>query len=282
MLFRSVDLNLANTSLFSSEETNDSKYGDALQFGILIPFKRFVFSGYGNLTAVSFNEFYLGNSFNFKFGLAKEITDKLTVGTNLNSGIYWAEGESDWGLSVNLGFVYTYGDLAFMKDFRFGASILNLGKNYTPEAPIGVKNMAATSLPSIAVIKAGVAGTLVQNDVIKLGFSADLSTPYFMNFIADLGLQFSIKDMFFISVAEKLNLVELSHDVKNLLPSVGLIFRFTLDVKNNEYLSKNGWSQSEMSANAAWKQFNESVNAVSYGVDVNLGLKDKAPPVIQL
>ena len=37
-----------------------------------------------------------------------------------------------------------------------------------------------------------------------------------------------------------------------------------------------------MSASVAWKQFNETVNAVSAGVDVNLGLKDETPPVIQL
>ena len=88
--------------------------------------------------------------------------------------------------------------------------------------------------------------------------------------------------MLFISVSEKLNIAELANGVKNLMPSVGLTFRFTFDVKNNDYLNKNGWSQSEMSASVAWRQFNNTVNAVSAGVDVNLGLKDETPPVIQL
>ena len=66
------------------------------------------------------------------------------------------------------------------------------------------------------------------------------------------------------------------------IPAVAFLFKFTFDVKNNEYLESNGWSQSEMSASVAWRQFNETVNAVSAGVDVNLGLKDEAPPVIQL
>ena len=276
-----IDLNLAYTGFVSSDKENSKRYGNAFQAGILIPFKRFVFSGYGNGTMVPFREMYLGDSFNFKAGLAKEITDKLTVGANLNTGIFWGAG-TDWGLSANIGFVYTYGTLGFVQDFRYGASILNLGKNYGQTTLPGIKAGAASSLPTIATIKAGAAGTLVQNDVIKLGASVDLTVPAFMNLIADVGLQFAVKDMLFINVSEKLNIAELTHDVKNIMPSVGLSFRFTFDVKNNDYLNKNGWSQSEMSASVAWKQFNKTVNAVSAGVDVNLGLKDEAPPVIQL
>ena len=276
-----IDLNAAYTGLFSSDESNDKRYGNAFQFGILIPFKRFVFSGYGNGTMVNFNEMKLGNNFDFKFGLAKEITDKLTVGTNLNSGIFWGAG-TDWALSANLGFVYTYGALGFLDDFRYGLSVLNLGKNFGQTSLPGIKDGAVSSLPTIATVKAGAAGTLFGNDIIKLGFSLDFTIPAFMNLITDMGLQFAVKDMLFISVSEKLNIAELAAGVKNLMPSVGLTFRFTFDVKNNDYLNKNGWSQSEMSASVAWRQFNETVNAVSAGVDVNLGLKDEAPPVIQL
>ena len=277
-----IDLNAAYTGLFSSNEENGKKkYGNAFQFGMLIPFKRFVFSGYGNGTMVPFKEMDLGDSFNFKFGLAKEITDKLVVGTNLNSGIFWGAG-TDWALSANLGFVYTFGNLGFMKDFRYGVSVLNLGKNFGQQSLPGIKDGAVSSLPTIATVKAGAAGTLVQNDIIKLGASLDFTIPAFMNLITDLGLQFAVKDMLFISVSEKLNIAELAHGVKNVMPSVGLTFRFTFDVKNNDYMNKNGWSQSEMSASVAWRQFNETVNAVSAGVDVNLGLKDETPPVIQL
>ena len=276
-----IDLNLAYTGLFSSDESNSTRYGNAFQAGILIPFKRFVFSGYGNGSMVPFKEMDLGDSFNFKFGLAKEITDKLIVGANLNSGIFWGAG-TDWSLSANIGFVYSYGNLGFVKDFRYGVSVLNLGKNFGQTTLPGIKEGASSSLQTIATVKAGAAGTLVQNDVIKLGASVDLTIPAFMNVITDLGLQFAVKDMLFISVSEKLNIAELANGVKNIMPSVGLSFRFTFDVKNNDYLNKNGWSQSEMSTSVTWRQFNETVNAVSAGVDVNLGLKDEAPPVIKL
>ena len=159
---------------------------------------------------------------------------------------------------------------------------MNLGKNFGQTTLPGIKEGAVSSLPTIATVKLGTAGTLVQNDIIKLGSSVDLTIPAFMNVIADVGLQFAVKEMLFISVSEKLNIAELANGVKNIMPSVGLTFRFTFDVKNNDYLNKNGWSQSEMSASVAWRQFNDTVNAVSAGVDVNLGLKDETPPVIQL
>ena len=280
-----IDLNVAYTGMVSSNKENakNQRYGNAFQTGILIPAKRFVFSGYINGTMVPFKEMYLGDSFNFKIGLAKEITDKLTVGLNLNTGIFWGAG-TDWALSGNLGFLYNYGNLGFLKNFRYGVSVLNLGKNYNQTSLPGIKGQdeAVSSLPTIATIKAGIGGSFVENDVIKLGFSFDLTTPGFMNLITDMGLQFSVKDMLFISVAEKFNIAELANGVKNVMPSVGLSFRFTFDVKNNDYLQKNGWSQSEMSASVAWKQFNGTINAVSAGVDVNLGLKDETPPVIQL
>ena len=277
-----VDLNLAYTGLVSSDKLNKKRYGNAFQGGLLIPFKRFVFSGYANGTMIPFNELNLGDSFNFKFGLAKEITDKLTVGANVNSGIFWGAG-TDWDLSANIGFVYNCGKVGILKDFRYGVSVLNLGKNFANTSLPGInKDKAVSSLPTIATVKFGTAGTLVQNDVIKLGFSFDLTTPAFMNLITDMGLQFAVKDMLFISVAEKINLMELVNGVKNVMPSVGLTFRFTFDVKNSDYLKKNGWSQSEMSASVAWKQLNSSVNAVSAGIDVNLGLKDETPPVIKL
>jgi hypothetical protein len=276
-----IDLNVAYTGLVSSNEENSKRYGNAFQAGILIPFKRFVFSGYGNGTMIPFKEMDLGDSFNFKVGLAKEITDKLIVGTNLNSGIFWGAG-TDWSLSANIGFVYTFGNLGFLKDFRYGVAVLNLGKNFGQTTLPGIKEGASSSLQTIATIKAGTAGTLVQNDIIKLGFSFDFTIPAFMNLITDMGLQFAVKDMLFLSISEKINIAELVNGVKNVMPSVALTFRFTFDVKNNDYLNKNGWSQSEMSASVAWRQFNETINAVSAGVDVNLGLKDETPPVIQL
>ena len=87
-----VNLTAGYTFLYSSEDLNEKQIGGSFQTGILIPFKLYIFSGYMNGTFAPFGEMHLGNSLNFKAGLSKEITDKLTVGTNLNTGIFWGAG----------------------------------------------------------------------------------------------------------------------------------------------------------------------------------------------
>lgn len=281
-----VNVILAYTALISGNKTNPVSYGNSFEAGILIPYKWAVFSGTVNGSMVPFLEMWTGNSIDIKAGLSKEITDKLSVGLNLNTGFFWG-ANSDWSLSANLGFLYKQGHLGFIKDFRYSASLLNLGKNYSKTSLPGCNpDAAVTQFPMIATLKVGAAGTLFSNQVVKLGASADVTTPAFCNAIFDLGLQFSVKDMLYLSVAEKLNLGELTAGYKNLIPSVGLFFKFTfglkLDSATNEYIEKQGWSQSELEAGAAWKQLYGTVNAISAGVNLNLGLKDETPPVINL
>ena len=275
-----VDLNLAYTALFSSNPLDSNSYGNAFQMGILIPTKWAVFTGYMNGTMVPYADMNLGNSINLKGGIAKEITDSLNVGMSLNSGIFWG-ANTDWEVSANLGFIYNWGNLGFMKNFRYSAALLNLGKTFTNTTLPGINPEKATGFfPMIGTLKAGAAASLLENDVIKIGTSADLTFPLFLNAILDVGFQFAVKDMLYISVSDKFNLRELINGHVNVIPSVGLTFRFTFDVKNNEYLEKNGWSQSEMSTSVAWKQLYKNINAASAGVDINLGLKDETPPVI--
>jgi len=280
-----VALNAGYTFLYSTESLNESQYGSAMQTGITIPTKMFVFSGYLNGTFVPFYEMHLGNSINAKAALSKEITDKLIVGLGVNTGCMWTYGK-DWSLGASLGFEYDYGTLAFMKDFRIAASILNIGKNYgncDRVGMLGFEETSTTEYPTVLTLKTGASATFFQNDVIKFGGALDLTVPCFQNAIMDLNLQLCVKDMLVVSVGEKLNIAEtIKCENKNLIPSVGIIFKFSFDVKNNDYLESNGWSQSEMSVSAAYKNLYKSIHAESAGVDINLGMKDTQAPEIVL
>lgn len=270
-----VMLNLADSFFWSSGNSNK---GNAFQAGILIPSKLYIFSGYVNLTTLPFPEMPLGNSLNIKAGLSKEISEKLDVGLSLSGGANWGAG-TDWSVCGNLGFLYNYGTLGFMQNFRYGVSVLNLGKNYANVGLTGVKGGNLDTYPVIATVKAGCAASLVKTDVINLAYSFDLTTPCFQNFIADVGLQCALKDVLVISVAEKLNIIEIKNGAKNFIPSIGLAFKFSFDVKDVEYLEKNDWSQSEMNVSAAYKNMYSTLNAASVGVDLLLGMKDTDAPV---
>lgn len=276
-----VNLNAGYTFLFDSNNQNESQIGSAFQTAILIPNKLFVFSGYLNGIFIPFNdEMYLGNSINVKAGLSKEITDKLNIGISVNGGVAWKYG-TDWSLGFNCGFVYDIGQLGFLKDFRYGVSLLNLGKNYETCKKFGLDNEHSVSpFPSIATIKIGAAASLFKNDLMDLGAALDFTIPAFQNFIVDMNLQFTLKQMLTLSIGEKINVRELVNNHNNLIPSVGLFFKFSFDVKNNEYLASRDWSESEMRVSAAYKNMYEKINAISAGVDIDLGMKDTTPPQI--
>lgn len=284
-----VNLNAGYTFMYSSSEYAENPIGNAFQGGILIPFKLYIFSGYANGLFIPYPELPVGNVLNFKAGLSKEITDKLNVGASLSGGITWGHG-TDWAIGANFGFLYKYGDLGFIKDFRYGASILHLGKNYSEVETIGSDITGSISqYPTIATLKAGVAGSFIKNDTVELGLSLDVTTPCFQNLIVDLNTQLAIKDTFFVSIGEKMNLIETVRAIENrflcnynLIPSIGISFKFSFDVHNNDYLENNGWSQSEMTVSAAYKNLYENIHAASAAVDIDLGMKDKEPPKIIL
>lgn len=268
-----VELNAGYTALVTTGE--NKSFGSAFQTGITIPFKWSVFTGYMNGTFPNTNLMTISNSMNIKAALSKEITERLSIGLGLNGGAEWGFTK-DWALSGNLGMVYTFPELGFVKDFSYGVSILNLGKNFN----VTDSSAFLEGYPGFASLKAGVSGVLFANDVIKLGASFDATTPAFTNMILDAGLQLSIKDAFTVSVADKFNLVETINGNVNLIPSVGFFFKFRFNVDDNEYLASRDWSESEMTVGAAWKNMYSNIQAVSGEVDVALGLKDETPPEI--
>ena len=272
-----VSLNVGYAGLVTYDPSDD--YGSAFQAGILLPFKMFNFAGVTNLVSTP----WLKNTWNMKAGLSKEITPKLSVGANADFGFAWGAG-GDVAIGVGGGFVYDFGRLAFMPDFSVGASLLNVGKYYNPEDLYGPRPSDDTTMwPSLATLKAGADATFYKNDNICVGASLDLTVPSFQNAIIDITPKFAVKEMLYFTVPLSINCYEMAeaHN-KGFSAGIGAFFKFDFNVRNNQYLEKNGWSESEMIASAAYKNLNSSVHAVVANVDVNLGMKDKTPPVIKV
>lgn len=277
-----VNLTAGYTFLYSTEkEKNDKQIGGAFQTGILIPFKLYIFSGHVNGTFAPFGEMHLEDSLNFRAGLSKEITDKLSVGANVGGGYAWSKWDKDWALFADVGALYNWGNLGPFSDFRIGASVLNLGKMYTDAARIGIdEEEKNTPFPTLVTLKAGAAGTVLDTDIAKIGVGLDVSVPCFQNFIAELNAQVAFKKAFYISLGEKFNMAEVIQKKYNFIPSVSFLYKFSFDVKNNQYLENNGWSQSEMSVSAGYKNLYKTIHAVSAGVDIDLGMADNEAPKI--
>ena len=141
---------------------------------------------------------------------------------------------------------------------------------------------AISAYPSLFTIKLGAAGSVFKNDLFDICTALDFTIPAFQNIIIDLNLQFTLKQMLSLSVGDKINILESVRGHNNYIPSVGLFYKFSFNVKNNEYLASRDWSESEMRVSAAYKNMYENVNAISAGVDIDLGMKDTTPPQISI
>ena len=277
-----VNLTAGYTFLYSTEkEKNDKQIGNAFQTGILIPFKLYIFSGHIDGTFAPFYEMHLENTLNFKAGLSKEITDKLSVGAGAGGGYAWSKWDKDWSLYADVGALYKWGNLGPFSDFRIGASVLNLGKMYTKAERLGIDEKEKnTQFPTLVTLKTGAAGTILDTDIAKIGVGLDISVPCFQNLIAELNAQVAFKKAFYISLGEKFNMAEVIQKKYNFIPSVSFLYKFSFDVKNNQYLENNGWSQSEMAVSAGYKNLYKTIHAVSAGVDIDLGMADNEAPKI--
>jgi hypothetical protein len=276
-----ITLDLGYTAMFSSENP-DNAYGAAFETGILIPWKWFIGSGIIKGDFLPFDEMNTGKTLGTNVGIAKEVSEYLSVGAGINAGLFWGAG-SDWSLGADIGALYRIPQVGFMKDFRIGVSLLNLGKNYVYTTLPGIKSGDdAGTFPQFATLRTGVAAVLYSNDYFKAGASFDLAIPGFQNLIVDTGLQLSFNDMLYLRAAEEINIRESAAGYANYMPSLSIGYRFSFNAKNNKYMEKNGWDQSEITTSAAWQQLYQTVNACSFGARMNLGQKDTDPPLIEL
>ena len=286
---------LADDPTLSNSSHEGNKIGEGFQAGLLIPSRwmvsTFLFQG---VWTKAF-DMPIGDSINATAGLSKDITDQVSVGLSANFGyVYGDLVKNDWTASAALGAYYNHGELSFMKDVRFGASINNLGKMYSKnDESFGIKSSKAikdknyngpentTMWPGIATLRLGAAATMLKTDALDLGLSLDFSAPGFQDFVTDVGLQLSFWDFLKISSSWEFDVQEFANDAKNLIPSVGVSFKFLFE-KSGSYMEKHGWAQSDMTVGAAWKQMYENINAVSAGAILNLGMADTKAPEITL
>lgn len=280
-------LDLSGTLLHSSNSDDDNTLGSSFQAGILLPSRwcvsTFLFQGVWS----EFIDMPVGNNINISYGYAKDITDSVSVGISASFGYLFGDAGPDWTLSAGLGAYYNYGDWKFLKDIRFGASLLNLGKMYTSSDTVGIESdeddfEEAGSWPALATLRTGVAAALIKNEQINLGMSLDFSYPSFQNLVIDAGLQMQIHDFMKVYSGWEFDAREFAEDSKNLLPSIGVSFKFQLNSKKDSFMAEKGWQQSEMTVSGGWKKMYDNINAFSAGAILDLGMKDTQAPEIKL
>jgi len=260
---------LAGTVLIETDHT-----GFAGQAGLTIPTRWGVSTFLFQCNFIELGStMNLGNGINFIGSFAKDVTDQLSIGMSANFGYCNCSSVNDWKAGVDMGAFYNFGELGPFQDLRFGGSLLNLGKMYSIDS---------VSFPGLATPKAGVAGTFLKKEHFVMGASLDVSSPSFQNFVLDAGLQVELNKIVKISTAWEYDAREFDEGARNIMPSVGVSFKFRFNSKDGSMLAEHGWAESDMTVSGAWQQMYEDINAISGGCVLKLGLEDETAPEIIL
>ena len=248
-------------------------YSQALGTGIVIPTDWANFGG--EMEFILDGECMgLGHSFHLKTFASKQIVQNLYVGVGLGAGGEW-KYYNDWMLTADVGAVYNFGDVAFMKNFRVAASTNNIGKTINT-------SYDWQGFPAMFALRAGAAAEFVHTKDFVLGLSVDVTTPLFMNLIIDSGIQFRIKDFIQINSSWEFNTKEVFDGRAALLPTVGIVFKFNIGMGNSDFIRKHDWTKSELCPSAAWKNVDGDINMFGVGAVLRLGQLDDSGPDIEM
>ncbi len=254
---------------------NDRGWGHLINLGNSIPTKAGVFTWSGHFLKSSLRDANLGTLGGLNFSFSKDVFKELLIGIGLRSN-FGRNGSFDWGLGADLGFLHKPGDLGFMKDFKWGVVIQNMGKGFSPVD-------GKTSYPAPFTLVGGMTFSAVRTDNVILTFSTDVGTPSFQNLYVKLGSELSIRDFIMMQIGSKIDIHKLSDPdfgAKSLLPSFGLTFKIKPGRKKE---NKNRfWKKTEIEIQSSAAPVRNGAWAIGTGVTMTIGNKDKDPPEVKI
>lgn len=281
-----VTLKVSGSMLFQNkyeaEEYNVSEQkGGAAQFGMLFPSRAGVAAVDLQFVGMPEGLINYGKNFTVRSAFAKDLIDELYVGV----GLYGSFGD-DWAFAGDLGLwcnIKKVSWLPFMDDCRWAVSFTGLGKSYKSPAT-GIYGEPSTGIPSPFTMRMGFAGTFVKLKNFTGGIAFDLAFPSFQNIVFATGIDLVFINMISLRTGWEINLRDLIATKNVMIPSVALSvkFNFTASKKDDSFIAKKGWSQSEMNVSTGYRYFKTGIHAVAAGVTVRTGQKDTVAPVIKL
>lgn len=254
---------------------DQSGFGHLVNAGALYPTRRGVLGASAHLIKSPFASLPLDTALFMHSSFSKELTDRLHAGIGLLAGV----GDG-WGLSGEVGILYLAGNLGFLQDSKIGFSVTGLGRTFTPDT-WGLDGPNPTGYASAFTPHLGIAGTLVKTKDIKFGLSVDVSAPTVQNFVLDTGLEAVIRDKVTLRTGWNFNMKETAEKAQTYIPSFGIGVNLKLNSPDpDSFLSRQGWSQSEMTPSIGAKPLYEDLYAIGAGFNIRLGVKDTNPPEI--
>lgn len=274
-----IVVNAGFTGLIGSAD--DSGFGSTMHLGAVIPTKYGVFTGAVQGMFTDFGTLALGKNGTLRGGFAKDISDSFHVGASVATTF-----GKKFGAFADLGVLWNKGrinKLPWLKDVRIGFALTELGLPYKNPDATGINaEKAVSGFPGWVTPRAGIAGTLLSAEKLKIGASADIATPSFQNVLVDLGMQFLLFDSIRVKTGWEFNLRECIAGTAVYYPDVSVSVKIAFRSKDDSFLTEHGWQQSELVPSVGYRYLEGGVQAASAEFAAHLGLKDTDAPLIEL
>ncbi len=255
----------------------ETGWGHFVNAGITLPSQVGVFSATARFATTPFPSLDWGTMGGATVSFAKDLFPDLYVGIGLG-----AEFGQDWGLGADIGFLHLPGDVGFLKDFRWGIALRNMGKAYSYSTSPGSLGWPPAFTPAI-----GADFALIKSDAVTLSIRPDLSFPTFQDVRGTLGIGLTIGDVFTLNAAGIFDLRQVMgwEPARSLPLSFGASVKIKTDIKETMEsvgAGEKGWNQSELGISAAAAPLQNGIWAIGAGINLPLGVTDKNPPAIEI
>jgi flagellar hook assembly protein FlgD/outer membrane protein OmpA-like peptidoglycan-associated protein len=262
-------------------------FGHAGNLGITVPTRAGVISGSGHFVTSPFPSAELGTMGAAYLSFAKDLYPDFLIGAGLGTQFGTQGDFTGAGVGLDLGFLHLPGDIAFLKDFRWGISIRGLGLGYAP--PENTRQFPAAFTPSI-----GANFKIIDMDNFSIAFSPDVSLPGIIpinpdqsaNLRVTLGSEIVLFDTIFLGGGLVYDYLEFQDENSDRpFYTFGGAVKFKLPVSEKiEFLdiSERGWDRSEIKANIAAVPLQNDRWAFGAGFNIPLGVTDTSPPEIKI
>ncbi len=266
--------------LIGSDGAVNGWHGHTGSFNLIIPTIYGNFMGGLSFYHAPLTGMDIGTYGTVRAGYSREIFDNFFLGGNAMFKI----GKKDvttFGIAVDLGFLHTPGDLAFLKNFAWGIALKEFGFWFDPDTDAVGDNRGPSPPPFTPVI--GGAFNILELPGFGLRFNTDLQFPTFSNFKVNFGLKGYIKNIITLETGFRVDVAQLTNsDIapRSFIPSFGIQVNLSdiIEKKTERPGSRNEGFKAEIAA----APFMNDTWGLGIGGEVVFGTIDEEPPKIEI
>ncbi|MBN2534939.1 MAG: gliding motility-associated C-terminal domain-containing protein [Spirochaetales bacterium] len=278
-----LDISYLGLPSFGDEEG----FGHAANLGITIPTRAGVLSGSAHFITSPFSSAQLGTMGAAYVSFAKDLYPHFLIGAGLGTQFGLQDDFGGGGIGLDLGILHLAGDLAFLKDFRWGIAFRGLGWGYAP--PEDTRLFPAAFTPSI-----GAHFKIIDILGFSVAFSPDISLPGIIpinpeqrfNLKSSIGCEIALFDTIFLGGRVMFDYLESrAEDSDRPFYTFGGAIKFKLPTSEKiKFLdiSERGWDRSEIKANIVAVPLQNNIWGIGAGFNIPLGVVDATPPEITM